>query len=146
MEENFNYYEAAPGNYSACFSAGCPRRGECLHALVARDIPLDKNTVLALNPKLTADVSTQACPFFRKAERVRVAYGFKAAMDRIPAGRARGLKWNMTDLFCTRNFYYLRRGDKPIYPDMQKRIAAALKENGLQGPMEFDRYEWEIDW
>ena len=60
--------------------------------------------------------------------------------------KARAVRYALQEYMCERDFYYLRRGDKPIYPEMQRRIAADLAKAGAPAPIEFDRYEWRYDW
>ena len=96
---------------------------------------------------LLADTAGEAtCPYFRKAERVAVAYGFKQAMSRLEAGKVRSVRAAICQLVCQRNYYYLLRGEKPIYPAMQEKISRILERHGASLPVEFDRYEWLYDW
>ena len=99
-----------------------------------------------LNPLLADTAGESACKFFRKAEKVRVAYGFKRAMAQIPAGKVRSVRSAICGLVCQRNYYYLLRGEKPMFPDMQAKIASILTRNGLPGSVEFDRYDWLYEW
>lgn len=99
-----------------------------------------------VNPLLASPEGEGKCPFFRSSEKVRVAYGFKQAMALVPHGKARAVRYALQEYMCERDFYYLRRGDKPIYPEMQRRIAADLAKAGAPAPIEFDRYEWRYDW
>ena len=99
-----------------------------------------------VNP-LRADTAGEAtCPYFRKAERIAVAYGFKQAMSRLEAGKVRSVRAAICQLVCQRNYYYLLRGEKPIYPAMQEKISRILERHGASLPVEFDRYEWLYDW
>ena len=84
--------------------------------------------------------------FFQKAEKMRVAYGFKRAMAQVPARHVRSVRSAICGLVCLRNYYYLLRGEKPMFPDMQEKIASVLQRNGLPAPVEFDCYEWQYEW
>ncbi len=146
MDNDYNFYDQAPTNYSLCFKTDCATAGECLRSLAARDLTTDRFNLSIVNPLLANGAGGTACQFFRKAEKVRVAYGFKRAMAQIPAGKVRNVRFAVCGWVCQRNYYYLLRGEKPIFPDMQKKIASILTHNGLPAPVEFDRYEWQYEW
>ena len=146
MDNDYNFYQHAPRDYSLCFKTDCATAGTCLRARAARDLTTDAPNITVINPLLADTAGGTSCAYFRKAEKVRVAYGFKQAMALVPHGKARAVRYALQEYMCERDFYYLRRGDKPIYPEMQRRIAADLARAGAPAPIEFDRYEWRYDW
>lgn len=146
MDNDYNFYQHAPRDYSLCFKTDCATAGTCLRALAARDLTTDAPNITIINPLLADTAGGTSCAYFRKAEQVRVAYGFKKALAQIPAGKVRAVRLEVCGLVCRRNYYYLLRGEKPIFPAMQKTIAAILQQNGLPAPVEFDRYEWHYEW
>ena len=146
MNEAYNFYRNAPKNYSLCFRADCPAAAECLRALAARDLTATSPNLPVVNPLLTHPEGGNQCRFFRKAEKVRVAYGFRQALSQLPAGKVRRARMHLRELVTRRNYYYLLNGEKPLYSNMQQKIAAILQANGLTADPAFDRYEWQYDW
>ncbi len=146
METDYNFYDHAPGNFACCFKADCATAGECLRALAARDITTKAISVNIINPMLTNPAGGKQCAYFRKAERVRVAYGFRQALAKIEVGKVRSVRSAILGLVCQRNYYYLLRGEKPMFPEMQKKVENILARHGLPTPIEFDRYEWHYKW
>lgn len=146
MEKDFDYFDNAPAGFGLCFKAECTSAGECLRALAARDVKRTPPQLLTVNPLLADAAGAQACPFFRRAERVRVAYGFSVALAQVPAGRVRSVRAAICELVCQRNYYHLLRGEKAMMPEMQNKVAAILVANGAPAPVEFDRYDWIYDW
>ena len=146
MDNNYNFCDNAPATFGFCFRTECVSAGECLRGLAARDLTRERTGIHIVNP-LRADTAGEAtCPYFRKAERIAVAYGFKQAMSRLEAGKVRSVRAAICQLVCQRNYYYLLRGEKPIYPAMQEKISRILERHGASLPVEFDRYEWLYDW
>lgn len=146
METNYNFCDHAPTHFSFCFKMDCATAGECLRALAARDINKHTINVNIINPLLVNTMGGASCPYFRKAEQVRVAYGFKQALDRIESGKVKRVRCAIMEMMCQRNYYYLLRGEKPIFPQMQRKIEGILNQYGLASPVEFDRYEWQYKW
>ena len=139
--------------FASCASPPSPRSGtgrrDTRHVKDMNDkndYTTSRYVVEVVNPLLASPEGEGKCPFFRRSEKVRVAYGFKQAMALVPHGKARAVRYALQEYMCERDFYYLRRGDKPIYPEMQRRIAADLAKAGAPAPIEFDRYEWRYDW
>lgn len=145
-QEAVNFYELAPSGYSLCLRPECASAHSCLRCLAGSGLTTSRYVVEVVNPLLASPEGEGKCPFFRSSEKVRVAYGFKQAMALVPHGKARAVRYALQEYMCERDFYYLRRGDKPIYPEMQRRIAADLAKAGAPAPIEFDRYEWRYDW
>lgn len=146
MSNGYNFYDNAPRGYTLCLSAGCDSADHCLRQLAARDLSRKPMSVSVANPLLTDTKGEGACPFFRKAEKVRVAYGFKQAMSRIESGKVAGARAAIMAMTSQRNYYHLFSGDRPMLPDVQKRIEYVLQSYGVAAPVEFDRIEWRYQW
>lgn len=146
MSDNYNFYDNAPMGYSLCFESGCASAEHCLRRLAARDLSRKPMSVSVANPLLTDTKGEGACPFFRKAEMVRIAYGFKKAMGKVESGKVAGARAAIMAMTSRRNYYHLFSGDRPISPDVQKSIEHVLQSYGLTAPVEFDRFEWRYRW
>lgn len=145
-DDKYNFCENAPGDFSFCLNADCASAGECLRGLAARDLTEKMVVVSVINPLLVDSMGVSSCRFFRKAEKVRVAYGFKRALAKVESGKVRMVRSFMCGIVCQRDYYYLLRGDKPLYPHMQKKVVEILIRCGLEEPIEFDRYGWHYEW
>ncbi len=146
MDNGYNFYDNAPGNFSLCFKAGCASAGRCLRWLAGRDLGTGTRFVSVANPLLADGRGEGACPFFRRAEKVRVAYGFKRAMGQVPSGRVAGARAAVFPMISRRYYYYLLNGDRPLWPEDQEQVASVLQGYGVPAPVEFDRYEWQYRW
>lgn len=144
--EAVNFYELAPSGYSLCLRPECASARSCLRHLAGSGLTTRYRVTTVVNPLLASPEGEGKCPFFRPGGKVRVAYGFTKAMALVPHGNARAVRYALQARMCERDFYYLRRGDKPIYPEAQRWIAAELARAGAPEPIEFDRYEWRYDW
>ena len=94
-----------------------------------------KVSVSVVNPMLVDPIGSSSCRFFRKAEKVCVAYGFKRALAKVESGKVGMVRSSMCGIVCQRDYYYLLRGDKPLYPRMQKKVVAILTRCGLEEPI-----------
>lgn len=146
MATDKNFCEHVPDNFSLCFKTDCATADKCLRSLATRNINKEKVNLSIINPLLANPAGEKSCAYFRKAEQVRVAYGFRQALAKIEAGKVRSVRSAIQRLVCQRNYYYLSRGEKPIYPKMQQQIANIFSQHGLPLPIEFDRYEWQHNW
>lgn len=146
MEQLYNFHKNAPAGYAHCFRTDCTSAATCLRALAGHDLGEDVPTVCAVNPKLADPAGSGKCPFFREAKTVSVAYGFMHALSMVPSGQIASVRAAISRLGCDRMYYFLRRGEKPMFPDKQKQIADILAAHGAPIPVKFDRYEQQIDW
>lgn len=146
MEQEFNFCDHAPANFAFCFRTDCPMADSCLRGLAARDLTTTRRTLMVVNPLLAHPDGDKACAYFCKAEKLRVAYGFKRALAQVPSGKVYNVRAAICALVCQRNYYYLLKGEKPMFPDMQRRVEAILVRHGLTAPIEFDRYDWDYAW
>lgn len=146
LEEDYNFYDNAPGDYTLCFKSECASADHCLRRLAARDINVRSLRVTIVNPLLADAAGGAACRFFRNNGMIRVAFGFRQAMSKIESGKVAGVRIAIGSMMCRRNYFYMLKGERPIYPEMQEAIAKIMLRNGLAAPMVFDRYEWRYSW
>ena len=141
MNDKVNFSKEAPVSFALCFRTDCVSADHCLRSLAARDLGKERTTLYIINPNLVNPKGGNTCRFFQSSEKVKIAYGFKWMMDHVPSGRI----WHIRDAICSmisqRTYYYLMDGTKPILLDMQRKIGAILRANGLSVPILFDRYE-----
>lgn len=147
MDNNYNFCENAPADFCFCFKENCATAGDCLRALAAKDLTTDWGSVRIINPLIVDPAGGSACAYYSKAEKLRGAYGFGKAMAQVPHGRAGSVRSAICRYVCLRNYYYLLRGKKPMFPSMQRTVSRIFQiDGGLTSPIEFDRYEWQYKW
>ena len=103
MKKDFDYFDNAPTGFGLCFKAECASASECLRAFAACDEKKTRSQLLTINPLLADTVGTQACPFFRRVEWVRVAYGVSGVLAQVSARRVRGVCSAICELVCQRS-------------------------------------------
>ena len=146
MNQDFNFCDNAPANFAFCFCADCVTADTCMRGLAARDLTPSRTTMLTVNPLLVDRAGGTSCHYYCKAAKQRVAYGFKRALAKVPSGEVSSIRAKMCSLVCRRDYYYLLKGEKPMYPAMQRKVEAILVRHGLTAPVEFDRYDWLYEW
>lgn len=90
--------------------------------------------------------TTDGCPYLRPFRIVRNAYGFTNMLKRIPQGNGELLFLDIPAASSERDYYRLRRGDKPISPTVQEQIISAITKRGALPSLEFDKYIEEVEW
>ena len=65
MENDYNFFDNAPANFSLCFKSECASAGECLRELAGRDLSKERVNLTIINPLLTDTAGESACKFFR---------------------------------------------------------------------------------
>ena len=75
MKNKFDY-QSVPYGFAHCFHSQCIHKEECLHHLAAINCTSQYPTLSIINPnRIPAD--TTECPYFRKAQKYRVAWGIR---------------------------------------------------------------------
>lgn len=146
MNQDFNFCDNAPANFAFCFCTDCATADSCLRGLATRDLTTSRTNVIAVNPLLANKQGGASCCYYCKAEKQRVAYGFKRALAKVPSGEVAYVRDRVCALVCRRDYYYLLKGEKPMFPAMQRKVEAILVRHGLTAPIEFDRYDWRYNW
>lgn len=82
MKNKFDY-QSVPYGFAHCFHSQCIHKEECLHHLAAINCTSQYPTLSIINPnRIPAD--TTDCPYFRKAQKYRVAWGIRHLLDNVP--------------------------------------------------------------
>lgn len=134
-----------PTTFALCVAGDCPRAAHCLRrqALLQMD-GARRDVIMTINPVGLA--IGYDCPHYKSAERIRMAAGFSSALCALPHGCVNAVKGEITKRFCLRNYYHLRRGDRPMTPTEQAFVADILERHGAPSPVRFDRYYDDYDW
>lgn len=135
-----------PTDFRRCVASGCAAAERCLRYQAYEASTETDASFWCINPKSAKPEEGEACPHFCSAEKVRMARGFKQAMLSVPYGNVGNICREISQHFCERNYYHMRRGDRPITPREQQIIADALAKYGASTPIEFDAYYYDFLW
>lgn len=137
-------YKLVPMGYAHCFNASCPRSGECLRHWAAGAATVAPEQIAVVNPRRIA--SADSCPYFRCAQPVRMARGFRNALATVPSGQVKNVASAISRLYNQRYYYRMRRGEYALAPAQQEVISGILAAAGASLPIAFDYYETALDW
>lgn len=143
MIDNSN---SIPDDFRRCVVSGCAAAETCLrHVAYERSTEHDES-FWTINPKAARPEDGTACPHYCSAAKVRMACGFKLALLSVPHGNVKRICDEISSRFCQRNYYHMRRGDRPLTPAEQQFVAEVLERYGARTPIEFDTYYDDFLW
>lgn len=135
-----------PTDFRRCVATSCAAAERCLRYQAFEASSADDASFWCINPKAARPEEGEACPHFCSAEKVRMARGFKQAMLSVPYGNVGNICRDLSQHFCERNYYHMRRGDRPMTPAEQQIVADVLQRYGARTPIEFDFYYEDFLW
>lgn len=137
-------YHEVPAGYGHCISERCPLAATCLRAWAWKSVPETTALVQVLNPALTTEQA--GCPYYRDSTPQTFAFGFKGMQSRMFPAQYSTFKSILIGHFGRSPFFYRRNGERPLPPQEQTLIRAALKAAGVPEDLDFDRYESHFLW
>ena len=136
---------APPSDYPRCLHAQCPKANDCLRQLAARQDTSDRAFIVAVNPKaIPADAG--ACPHFKAARKVRLAWGVKNLFDTLPQKQAKSIKAEILRHFGRTKYYRIYRHETYMEPGEQEYIRKTFLRNGIRENPVFDKYTEGYVW
>lgn len=135
-----------PDHFRRCVAEGCAAAEVCLRYQAYKDSTEQDESFWVINPKAAHPEAGTACPHYASAAKVRMARGFKHALLSVPHGNVKRIAEEISSHFCQRNYYNIRRGDRPMTPAEQEIIATVLEKYGARTPIEFDAYYDDYLW
>ncbi len=137
-----------PDLYSICTSETCPKRNNCLRALIAPEALKEKQFYMQINRSHPSHREGEGCKFFQSEQPERYAFGFSKAMNSLSHTNYDACTRYLTSRFSKSTFYRKKGGRLPISPAEQEELRSVLLDYGYNGDMEaiFDRYELLITW
>lgn len=135
-----------PDAFRRCVATNCRAAGHCLRYQAYEASNETDAAFWCINPKAALPEEGEACPHYCSADKVRMARGFRKALLSVPHGNMQNIRFDISQHFCERNYYHMRRGDRPMSPTEQKIIADVLEKYGAKTPVEFDEYYDEFLW
>ena len=143
-----------PQGYAYCFAGkdSCPKASSCLRAIAAKLLAESKDlqpkTLNVVHSLYIEQLSDQAsCSLYRSSEPLRYAKGMTHLFDELPLKQASSIRNKVIGCFsCERYFYHSRKGNRPISPEEQQKIARVFQAAGIGIAPKFDSYEYAIAW
>lgn len=144
MQKNSITYDEVPGNFIHCF-AECPAADTCLHALAGQ--LAEGDVVTCYVPQQLTRRGT-GCPHYQSSEPVAYGRGLLKFLDTVPLGMLHSVVAGLQGIFRTeRQYYRVRKGERLVSPEEQKRVDALAVRYGFPTPVEYDstvmRRQWE---
>lgn len=132
-----------PAGYVLCFNDACTRHEECLRWIVGRQV--DKKMTMA-QTVLPTVLSKARCPYFRKAELIRMAWGFEKLFAEVKSKDENSLR-NAMRTYLGGNGTYSRYklGRRLLSPEQQTYIIDLFRDRGYTEGLEFDHYVTTYD-
>ena len=145
MQEKQSFdYTKVPHGYVHCFIDSCPRAGECLRRLTARNAPATVETVRCVNPA-AVPADKARCPYYRTTQKITLAWGVKHLLDDLPYNTALSVNHDIRRLWAHTSYQRMARYERPITPDLQKQIVRILTRHGITAPPQYDYTTEEYD-
>lgn len=145
MEETFDYSDV-PYYYDYCFQFACPLAARCLRCLAGRHVPPEVLSVRAVNPALCPTGEDDRCPMFQPIVRVRIAWGVKRMVERMPYKEARVVNRWLNERFSRAVHSRIVHYRRPISPAEQADILSVFRSLGVEDEDVFDYYTYTYDW
>lgn len=139
-------HEDIPADFRHCVVEGCIAAEHCLRRFAYEHSSEEAASFWTINPKAAKPEFGKECPHFLDAAPVRMARGFLKALASVPSANVNAVRAEISEAFCQRTYYTMRRGDKVMTPYEQQIVAAALARYGARTPIEFDSYYEERLW
>lgn len=122
---------------------------QCLHFAAYMQMPAPPASppqILCVNPHWQAvGAAGDECPAYVAATPVRMARGFKEAMNRLSVSSAADARAELLEMYSRGSYYNRLNGRLPLTLSEQARIGQVLRRHGATDPVEFDHYEETFD-
>ncbi|WP_311550156.1 DUF6078 family protein [Prevotella aurantiaca] len=141
-----------PFGYASCYAtdAQCSKAANCLRRRVAELKKMQNEmptTDLCISPAYVERIEKgQTCSEYRSIDLQKYARGMSRLFDNVTKRLYPDVRERVIEVFSSRrSFYYALRGDVPISPEEQVKIAAVFDEYGYSAP-QFDSFEMLHNW
>lgn len=132
-------FNIVPDWWAVCQNADCPQSADCLRFVVRQNMPLTVTVWPCVMPGIPND---DACSYFIKNEKVRLARGFKSMYAHvISRDDIYTMRRELTEYFGSKGTYYrYKDGEKILSPEQQQWILRLFGQHGYTEGLEFDEY------
>lgn len=144
MEQKTNTL-SVPYSYARCYNEQCRQAENCLRRMAALYDTVDYPFITILNP-VRFPKADGNCSYFQKAEKVRMAWGVKGLLDKIPYEDAVSIKQQLIGHFGKTKYYRFYREERYLTPKEQAYIRQVFCNKGITEEPPFTRYTDEYMW
>lgn len=144
MEQKTNTL-SVPYSYARCYNEQCRQAENCLRRMAALYDTADYPFITILNP-VRFPKTDGNCSYFQKAEKVRMAWGVKGLLDKIPYEDAVSIKQQLIGHFGKTKYYRFYREERYLTPKEQAYIRQVFRNKGITEEPPFTRYTDEYMW
>lgn len=144
MNDEFNY-KSVPSGFAHCLQNKCSKAGKCLRNIAAQNVTTEYPYMTIVKP-VCIPADGEQCPYFRPAEKIRVAWGVTRIFDNVPHKDATELKNRIIGHFGRSRYYRFYRKEYCITPEDQALIRKLFRQKGFQEEVSFDAYSEEYKW
>lgn len=137
--------ERIPYEYALCLDSECPKAGNCLRRPAAESMTEKEEYWKIVSPKRLEGMEGE-CPYFRSAQTVRYAKGFKNLLDCQPYNKRQEIAYDLASRFGQRTYYRLRKGERLLLPQEQQAVLNTVKRHGGDASLPFDEYADDFLW
>lgn len=132
-----------PAGYISCFNDQCPLCRQCLRWIVGQN---NEGGMTTGHVVLPAVLKLKECPHYRKAEQVKMAWGFSRLFGDVKSKHETLLRDAMK-LYLGGNGTYSRYklGRRLLTPQQQAHIIGLFKAKGYAEELQFDHYVTTYD-
>ncbi|ADV45068.1 DUF6078 family protein [Bacteroides helcogenes] len=144
MNETLDY-ATVPYDFDHCQQAQCPQADTCLRRLAAIHAPKTLHSMKTVNPNnLPADLAK--CPYFLTTQKVRIAWGIKDFLNRLPLEDAKAIRRTLIYHFTKTHYYRLQRKERYLRPEEQEYIRQLFRRYGVTDEPTYEYYTEEYNW
>ncbi|KAB5347628.1 DUF6078 family protein [Bacteroides salyersiae] len=144
MEQKTNTL-SVPYSYARCYNEQCRQAENCLRRMAALYDTADYPFITILNP-VRFPKADGNCSYFQKAEKVRMAWGVKGLLYKIPYEDAVSIKQQLIGHFGKTKYYRFYREERYLTPKEQAYIRQVFRNKGITEEPPFTRYTDEYMW
>lgn len=132
-------FKIVPDWWPVCQNADCPQSASCLRFVACQCMP---STVTVWPCVMSGTPKDDACSFFVKNEKVRLARGFKNMYAHVTSrDDIYTMRRELTEYFGSKGTYYrYKDGEKILSPEQQQWILRIFSQHGYTEGLEFDEY------
>lgn len=144
MKEESNAL-SVPYRFARCFNAPCIQAEKCLRHMAALYDTANYPYVTIVNPNCIPADGVD-CPHFQSAQKVRVAWGVKTLLDKVPYKDAMSIRGQLVSHFGKTGYYRFFRGERGLMPEEQAYVRQLFRKKGYTEEPPFERYTNEYIW
>jgi hypothetical protein len=134
-----------PKGFMLCQNASCSKADSCLRNRCYKELTLETESVKVLNPGLYPK-ENENCQYYKTTEKVRYAWGLKAALSKLPYETANNIKRQLITRFGQTKYYRFCNEVIPIKEKDQLIIKHIFLENDINADPDYARFTEELVW